>query len=72
MSEVPEMSHSTPRREGELLPWERRWDEPRSGTASQMPDNAVTEKPLLYGPSGEVLMKVVPRPVGFRKPEAHR
>jgi hypothetical protein len=33
-----------------------------------VPDNVALEKPLLYGPHGEILIKQVPRAVGFRAP----
>jgi len=58
----------TPRRNDDtLLPWEKRWDEPRSGTPKDVPDNVAERKTLLYGPNGHPLIVQEPRPLGFRR-----
>ena len=55
-----------PRRSGDLLPWERRFDEPRQPVPASIPDNTAERKTLIYGPNGERLIVQEPRPVGFR------
>lgn len=51
-----------------LMPWEKRWDEPRSGAPKDVHDNDQKPETLLYGPTGKPLLQKVPRPIGFRKP----
>jgi hypothetical protein len=33
---------------------------------AQVPENGAKEESLLYGPRGEVILKRIPRPMGFR------